>query len=87
MASTNIKKRKSLKCLFWNAKSLNKRIQELPALLLNLDVFVCVETAHENVKSPDTSVQMCGIRITNTNPSLDLIVCYRTPGSTLSQAQ
>ena len=30
---------------------------------------------------------MCGIKITNTNPSLEIIACYRTPGSTLAQMQ
>lgn len=38
-----------------------------------------------DIKSPDPSVEMCGIRIVNTNPSLELFVCYRTPGSTLTQ--
>lgn len=130
MANTNKKKHNTLRFLFWNARSLKKRIQELPTLLLNLDVFICVESwlsadkdsekrinfpgfltlrqdrLHsrgggivimirkniayfeiKDIKSPDLSVELYGIKITNTNPSLDIIVCYRSPGSTLSQAQ
>lgn len=35
----------------------------------------------------DQSVEMIGIRITNTTPAFNLITCYRTPGSNLSQDQ
>ena len=130
MASIHSKKRNALKFLFWNARGLNKRFQELPGLLSDLDIFICVESwlrvdkdykkkinysgfytfredrldsrgggiaimVRKNIAyveitdivSPDTSVELCGIRITNTVPSLDLIFCYRTPGSTLTQAQ
>ncbi|KAL7289071.1 hypothetical protein TKK_0017024 [Trichogramma kaykai] len=35
--------------------------------------------------SSHATVELGGLRITNVNPQLDLIVCYRTPGSNLSQ--
>lgn len=35
---------KSLRVLFWNARSINKRKHELPVLLLNIDIFICVES-------------------------------------------
>lgn len=34
----------TLKILYWNARSINERKTELPALLVNVDVFVCVES-------------------------------------------
>lgn len=34
---------------------------------------------------PDQSVELCGISINNISLPLDLFVCYRAPGSTLSQ--
>ena len=33
-----------LRCLFWNARSLRKCKQELPSLLQDLDIFICVES-------------------------------------------
>ena len=33
-----------LKCLFWNARSLRTRKNELPTILSDLDIFICVET-------------------------------------------
>ena len=38
-----------------------------------------------NVKTPDQSVDICGILILNVKIPLDLIICYKTPGITLSQ--
>ena len=38
------------------------------------------------INSPDYSVEICKFRLTNTTPSIDVIVCYRHPGS-LSQDQ
>ena len=130
MASKDIKTFKSLKLLFWNARSLKKRINELPLLLPQLDVFVCVETwlssekdqeqtinypgfvtfrkdrhhsrgggilmlirknvaytEMKNLLTPDISVEICGIKITNTNPELKIVACYRAPGLTLAQDQ
>ena len=121
---------KSLRILFWNARSINKRKEELTNILKDTDIFLCVESwlndsdknkdyiyspdfvqfkqnrsyakagrililvrrnlaFHKinNITSPDISVELCGIRITNTNPTLDIITCYRSPGQTLSQAQ
>ena len=40
-----------------------------------------------NIHSSHESVELCGIRLINTKPSLDLFVCYRTPGFTLSDTQ
>lgn len=37
--------------------------------------------------SPDISVELGGIYIKNTNPPVNIIACYRTPGTTLSQNQ
>lgn len=30
--------------MFWNERSLNKRKNDLPGLLSNLDIFLCVES-------------------------------------------
>lgn len=38
-----------------------------------------------NIITPDQSVEMCGIKVNSISPPLDIIVCYRTPGLTLSQ--
>ncbi|XP_058810377.1 uncharacterized protein LOC131675415 [Phymastichus coffea] len=128
MASNKIYKTSDLKILFWNARSINKRKEELPSLLKDIDIFICVESwlkdknienekiiapgfvqykknrTHstgggilimvrkniayreiKKIKSPDQSVEVCGIILTNTKPSLDIIVSYRTPGNVLSQ--
>ena len=31
-----------------------------------------------DLNSPDISVEMCGIRVTNINPVFELIICYRS---------
>ena len=41
----------------------------------------------DNLATPNLSVELCGLRITNTNPALSIYVCYRVPGDTLSQEQ
>lgn len=38
-----------------------------------------------NLTTPSQSVEICGIQINNIQPPLDLLVCYRTPGHTLTQ--
>lgn len=40
-----------------------------------------------NLSSPDDSVELCGFCLTDVIPCLDIIVCYRTPGHSLSQDQ
>lgn len=40
-----------------------------------------------NIKTPNQTVEMCGIRINNIKPTLDFIVCYRVPGFILTQSQ
>ena len=35
---------KLLKFCFWNARSINQRRNELPDILKNLDIFICVES-------------------------------------------
>lgn len=40
-----------------------------------------------DIQSPDRSVEICGIKIQNITPQLDLIACYRSPGLALSQDQ
>lgn len=41
----------------------------------------------ENIESPCPSVEIFGIKVTNTIPTFDLFLCYRAPGVTLSQGQ
>lgn len=38
-----------------------------------------------NITSPDDSVEICGIQLTNVYPSFDILICYRSPGLTLTQ--
>lgn len=40
-----------------------------------------------NLKSPDPSVETAGISITNLKSPIEIVVCYRVPSFTLSQAQ
>ena len=40
-----------------------------------------------NITTPNQSVEMCGIHITSTKPSINIIACYRTPGYTLSHEE
>ena len=41
----------------------------------------------QNINSPDDSVEICGIKITNVSPVINIIACYRVPNTNLSQAQ
>ena len=41
----------------------------------------------DNLATRNLSVELCGLRITNTNPALNIYVRYRVPGDTLSQEQ
>ena len=41
----------------------------------------------QNFKCPDSSVEICGIHINNVKPSLNILICYRTPGLVLTQEQ
>lgn len=53
-------------------------------------IFVRKNIAFYELKTiamPDQSVEILGIRITNTTPAFNLFACYRTPGSNLSQDQ
>lgn len=116
---------KKLRLLFWNSRSLQKRKHELHSIIINLDIFICVEswltadtdfnfpgfvtfrkdrqhargggililirkniafTELKDIRSPDQSVEICGIHINNVNPPLDILACYRSPGLTLTQA-
>ena len=53
-------------------------------MLIRKNLAFCEIT---NIPSPDISVELCGIRITNTQPSLNIFACYRSPsGRLLSQA-
>ncbi|OXU19765.1 hypothetical protein TSAR_014209, partial [Trichomalopsis sarcophagae] len=40
-----------------------------------------------NITSPPTSVEIASITLTNVNPMLDLIICYRAPSLTLTNLQ
>lgn len=116
----------TLRFCLWNTKSVNKRINDIPLLLKEIDILVCVESQltpkknisfpgfltfrkdreHAggggivilirrnigyveitNIDSPHHLVDMCGLRITDTNPILEIIVYYRTPGLNLTQVQ
>lgn len=119
--------KKDLKILYWNARSILKRKEEIQQILHTVDIFACVETwlspsvvnlqypgfvsfrldrTHApgggilllirknltykeipGITCPYESVEICGIRITNTNPAFNLIVCYRAPGLTLTLDQ
>lgn len=112
----------SLRILYWNARSINRRKRDLPILLKDTDIFLCVEswlsdsgTSQDSVfvpgfvqlqknrsnsrgggilimmrkfiafkeihiDSPHPSIELCKVRLTNTNLSLDIVVCYRAPG-------
>lgn len=39
-----------------------------------------------NLKIPDQTVELCALNITNVNPQINILICYRAPGD-LSQAQ
>ena len=112
-----------LKILFWNTRSFRQRSKEIPRILKDLDILVCVESwlqpehsihypgflsfrkdrTHArgggililirkslayleitDLTSPEQNIEMCGININNLNPSLNLIIIYRAPDSTLS---
>lgn len=38
-----------------------------------------------DISTPDASVEICGICVNNVNPNVNIIVCYRAPGFSLSQ--
>lgn len=40
-----------------------------------------------NLFSPDPSVELAGVTITNVNPKIDIIACYRAPESSLTTNQ
>ena len=112
--------------LFWNARSISQRKEELPILLRNVDILVCVESwmndqenkqfkmpgfqtirqdrtnnngggilflirnnihAQEvkNISILNEKIELCAIKITNVTPQLNIIACYRPPGSTLTE--
>lgn len=39
----------------------------------------------EDLTCSEQSVELAGIKLTNTKPHIDLLVCYRAPGTTLNQ--
>ncbi|CAK9799805.1 Probable RNA-directed DNA polymerase from transposon BS [Anthophora quadrimaculata] len=116
----------SVKILYWNSRSIRRRLPEIQSVLSEVDILICVESwlspvdklkfsgfnvyrkdrtyssgggiliairknfifsEIENILTPDQSVEICGIRLLNLDDPLDLVVCYRSPGSTLSQLQ
>lgn len=122
----NSSKNKNLEIVFWNARSISNKTEELNKMVENLDIFICVEswlnerkkrfhvpgfktfrkdrihadgggililmrnnlayTEISHLRSPDPSVEIAGISITNVEPKLDIVVCYR-PKSSLTQDQ
>ena len=116
---------KDLKILYWNPRSILTKKEELTKLLIDIDIFVCVESwlseqafhcsgfktfrkdrsyaigggililirnnlafvEITNIKCPDDRVELAGIKITNVQPTIDVTVCYRAPGPSLSQTQ
>lgn len=115
---------KDLNILFWNARSISKRKEELPKILSTIDIFVCVETwltnDHDSFQIPgfttirkdrsqgkgggimfltrksldivelklnnsaNNTVEICGIRVENISPQLNIVACYRPPNNNLS---
>lgn len=120
-------KKAHIKILFWNSRSILQRKNELPEILRNIDVFICVESwlkANDRFEIPGFSsfrkdrvsenrgggvlflvrknlvytelkqacsqtpnVELAGLRITNIDPQIDLVACYRPPGHTLTQTE
>ena len=117
---------KTIKILYWNARSLNKYKKELTGRINDFDVFACVESwlkEDQEIKYPGykcyrkdrlssraggiavyirenleyteitnlcdamDNVEICGIKLLNRSPELNLIICYRIPGFCLSQEQ
>lgn len=120
-------KKSQLKFLFWNSRSIRQRKNELPEILRNIDVFICVESwlmpkdrfeisgfstlrkdrqndtrgggilflvrknlTYTELKLPGTqtpNAELAGLCITNTDPQINLVACYRPPGQILSQTE
>ena len=116
-------KASSLRILYWNARSLLPRQQEIEAVAPTTDIIMITESwltpksqfhlpgfityrkdregmkggglaifirktlafREIKVKTPDISIELCGIHINNVNPSIDLFLCYRSPGFSLPQ--
>ena len=120
----------TLKIIFWNTRSFMARRLEIEKMIVDLDIFICVESwlpqknqknqqtisfpgfvtfrkdrQHangggilifirnniafqeiNNLSSSHQSVEICGLKINNYNPVINLIVCYRAPGL-LTQTQ
>lgn len=119
---------RDLKLLLWNVRSCRRIKEELPKILQELDILICLESrlnevttlAQEfifpgfltfrkdrpnasaggiaifirknlafreitNLSIPDQRVEMSAIQLTNIQPQITLVVCYRPPGFTLSQ--
>lgn len=116
---------KNLKLLFWNARGVKNKKEELSKIITNCDILICVESwlsdsvenfnfagfktfrrdrqyaqgggilmlirnnlaYHEiiNLKSPDPSIEIAGIKITNVKSPIEIVIVYRAPGFTLAQ--
>lgn len=53
-------------------------------------LLICRSIAYTeliDINSPNRTVEICGMQITNTTPCFNLIVCYRTPNHNLSLEQ
>lgn len=126
MDKNNIMQNKTLKILFWNARSIRQRILDIQIASHEFDIIIVVETwltpsdkihlpgfstyrkdrlhsrgggiiifiknnlayvENQNIHSPDQSVEISNVHINNILPALDIIACYRAPGTTLSQNQ
>ena len=124
MIQNSLPNKKSIKLLYWNIRSFNKRKLEIERMIKDYEVIICVEswlkpkpdtisfpgyityrkdrintkgggllifvrnniafTEIKNIKSP-SSVEMCGLYLSNISPPINLIVCYRAPWDSLSQ--
>ena len=116
------------KILFWNARSIVKKKEELIKISHNIDICLIVESwltdkqpnfnlpgfktvrddhlsarggggilillrnylafkKRSDLVSPDISVELTGVTITNVKPKLELIACYRAPELSLTETQ
>ena len=112
--------------MYWNVRSVKQREIELKKILINIDIFECVETwlksddhfeipgfitvrqdrahtrgggilylirnsfKHEIISeatSISENIELLGIRMLNTTPTMNFATCYRVPGDTLTQKE
>ena len=90
---------KNLKVIFWNARSIIPRKEEICKILPDhypgfktfrkdrehsrgggIVAFIRNNLAYteiNSIKTPDDSVELTGIKITNISPPINIFICYR----------